>query len=289
VRPRVVGNQHPGGVTLPAMTLLGDFLKARRGRVQPSAAGLRGSGRRRVPGLRRDELAGLAGLSEHYLTRLEQGVDRNPSAQVLAALARALRLDPDETAHLFRLADAAPPPPAAAFSNPSLRAAAPTSAAAALPGMVAGDLQQLLDSWPASAAYVRNRRFDVLAANKVAMALAPLYVPGHNLVRDMFLDPAARLLFPDWPTVAAQTAAALRAEADLRDPRVAALIEELTANDDFRRLWTRHDVRPTRDEHKEFDHPVIGRLSVRRQSLTAAGAEDQVIIVYQGEDLIRLL
>ncbi|MFG1604135.1 helix-turn-helix domain-containing protein [Actinoplanes sp. NPDC049265] len=246
------------------MTLLGDFLKARRGRVQPPDAGSRG--RRRVTGLRRDELAGLAGLSEPYLTRLEQGVDRNPSAQVLAALARALHLDPDETAHLFRLAE---PPSAPA-------------------GVAPVDLQQLLDSWPASAAYVRNRRFDVVAANKVAMALAPIYGPGRNLVRDMFLDPAVRTLFPDWPTVAAQTAAALRAEADLRDPRVVALVDELSPNDDFRHLWERHDVRPTRDERKEFDHPVIGRLSLRRQSLTAAGAEDQVIIVYQGDDLARL-
>ncbi|GLY94891.1 helix-turn-helix transcriptional regulator [Actinoplanes sp. NBRC 103695] len=248
------------------MTLLGDFLKARRGRIGPADAGLPSLGRRRVPGLRRDELAGLAGLSEHYLTRLEQGVDRHPSPQVLRSLARALRLDPDEAAHLFTLARADPPPVSA--DSP-----------------VTPDLQELLDSWPDSAAYVRNRRFDVLAGNKAALALAPMYSPGHNLVRDIFLDPAARTLFPDWATVAAQTAAALRAEADLTDPRVVALVGELSVDADFRRLWALHDVRPTRAERKEFEHPVYGPLSVRRQTLTVAGAEDQVIIVYSGDVL----
>ncbi|MFF4255298.1 hypothetical protein ACFY1L_29235 [Streptomyces sp. NPDC001663] len=142
-------------------------------------------------------------------------------------------------------------------------------------------MHQLLDAGVDSPAYVRNRRFDVLAANKWARALAPMYEPGHNLARDMFFDPLARRLFPDWPEIAAQTAAALRAESDLRDPATASLIAELEADDDFRSLWARHDARPSRDELKRFLHPQVGELALRRQALTVGGAEQQVIIIYQ--------
>lgn len=241
--------------------MLGEFLKARRARVPAARADVPSATRRRVAGLRRDELARLAGISEPYLTRLEQGVDRNPSPQVLRALAEALELDADASAHLFSLAD--------------------PDSAAALDTTVSPDVHQLLDSWSHTPAYVRNRRFDVLAANKWARALAPMYEPGHNLVRDVFLDPATRDLFPDWPVIAAQTAAALRAEADLRDPRTAQLVGELETNADFRALWAQHDARPARDELKRFAHPIVGDLAVRRQALTVGGAEDQVIIVYQ--------
>ncbi|RRR70056.1 helix-turn-helix domain-containing protein [Streptomyces sp. RP5T] len=248
---------------MAADNALGEFLKARRGRVPPERAGLPGHGRRRVAGLRRDELARLAGISEPYLTRLEQGVDQHPSPQVLRALARALELDDDACAHLFTLAAPTPGPARPAQTE------------------VAADVHQLLDAWAGTPAYVRDRRFDVLAANKWARALAPMYEPGHNLVRDMFLDPACRRLFPDWPEIAAQTAAALRAEADPRDPRVGRLVSELEADEDFRRLWARHDARPSRDELKRFTHPVVGELALRRQALTVGGAEQQVIIVYQ--------
>ncbi|MFG2793717.1 helix-turn-helix domain-containing protein [Streptomyces sp. NPDC048419] len=240
---------------------LGEFLKARRGRVPPSHVDRPAPGRRRVPGLRREELAQLAGISEPYLTRLEQGVDRHPSPQVLRALARALQLDTDETAYMLALADPDPVPPSETE--------------------VARDVHQLLDAWVGAPAYVRNRRFDVLAANKQARALAPMYEPGHNLARDMFLAPEARQLFPDWPEIAAQTAAALRAEADPRDPQTALLVAELTADVDFRRLWARHDAQPSRDELKRFTHPIVGELSLRRQALTVGGAEQQVIIIYQ--------
>ncbi|MGI5259895.1 helix-turn-helix domain-containing protein [Streptomyces angustmyceticus] len=246
---------------MAADNALGAFLKARRGRVPPSHAGLPAHGRRRVAGLRRNELAQLAGISEPYLTRLEQGVDQHPSPQVLRALARALELDADAAAHLFALAGPDP-------VRPSETEVAP-------------DVHQLLDTWAGTPAFVRNRRFDVLAANKWACALAPMYEPGHNLARDMFLDPGTRRLFPDWPEIAAQTAAALRAEADPRDPRTTRLVAELQADDDFRGLWARHDARPSRDELKRFAHPVVGELALRRQSLTVGGAEQQVIIVYQ--------
>lgn len=240
---------------------LGEFLKARRGRVAPSHAGLPATGRRRVAGLRRDELARLAGISEPYLTRLEQGVDRNPSPQVLRALAQALELDADASAYLFALAVPALDPHTA--------------------GEVSPDVQQLLDTCWECPAYVRDRTFDVLAANRWARALAPMYEPGHNLARDVFLAPETRRLLPDWADIAAQTAAALRAEAPPNDPRTARLVAELETDGDFRRLWARHDVRPSRDEVKRFAHPVVGLLDLRRQALTVGGAEQQVVIVYQ--------
>ncbi|MEV4340592.1 helix-turn-helix transcriptional regulator [Streptomyces sp. NPDC049590] len=240
---------------------LGEFLKARRGRVAPADAGVPAGGRRRVAGLRREELARLAGISEPYLVRLEQGVDRHPSPQVLRSLARALELDADASAHLHALAGPAPVPPSRTE--------------------VSADVHRLLDAWTDRPAYVRDRCFDVLAANKQARALAPMYEPGSNLVRAVFLDPASRRLFPDWGEVAAQTAAALRAEADPRDPRTARLVAELETDEEFRRLWRRHETRPARDELKRFAHPVVGSLAVRRQALTVGGAEQQVIIIYQ--------
>ncbi|WP_432947432.1 helix-turn-helix domain-containing protein [Kribbella sp. CA-253562] len=241
--------------------LLGDFLKARRGRIRWDEAGLTSYGRRRVPGLRRDELAQLAGVSQHYLTRLEQGKDRNPSHQVLQALATALRLDQHETAHLFALA--APPAPSTGDAD------------------VSDEVQQLLDAWSQTPAYVRNRRFDVLAANKLAMALSPLYTPGRNLVQGMFLDTGVRSLFPDWADIAEQTAAALRAEADPRDPAVGEIVASVLADDHFRRVWEGHDVRPVRSEVKRFDHPAVGPLTLQRQALSIAGVDDQIIITYQ--------
>jgi hypothetical protein len=182
---------------------------------------------------------------------------------VVDALATALRLDPDAAAHLRAVA--------AAPSEPQQ------------PSETRVEVQQLLDSWGSTPAYVRDRCFDVLMANKAAMVLAPMYHPGRNLVRDVFRDPAARRLFLDWPDIAEQTVAALRAAADPRDPRTAALVADLQHDDEFRLLWGRHDVRPSRDEIKRFDHPDAGLLILRRQALTIAGAEDQVIIVYHPE------
>ncbi|MFG1824331.1 helix-turn-helix domain-containing protein [Microbispora bryophytorum] len=257
---------------MPGTNALGSFLKARRALVRPEDAGLPALGRRRVAGLRRDELAALAGVSLAYLTRLEQGRDRNPSEQVLDALGAALRLDADLTAHLHALARDA--------SRPN---GGPARRARERPAPGAGSL---LDAWVGIPAYLRGRRFDVLAANAPAMALAPMYRPGRNLVRDVFLDPYARALFPQWDAVAADSVAALRAVAgaDLGDPALRELVEELSAaSEDFRRLWERHDVRPTRYETKEFAHPVAGPLVLRRHSLTVAGTDGQVVIAYQVE------
>jgi hypothetical protein len=145
------------------------------------------------------------------------------------------------------------------------------------------DVQRLLDSWSGTPAYVRGPHLDVLAANRLATALSPMYAAGRNLARDMFLAPDVRKLFPDWADVAAQTVAALRAGAAPRDPEVGRLVAELEADPDFRRWWARHDVRPSRDETKHFHHPAVGPLTLRRQSLAVAGAAGQTIIVYQAE------
>lgn len=221
-------------------------------------------GRRRVAGLRRAELAALAGVSEQYLVRLEQGRDRNPSPQVLGALARALRLDDDGLAHLHQLTAPDRPP--------------------AAPEELADGMQELLDAWSGIPAYVRGRHFDVLASNALARALMPAHRPGRNLVRAVFLDPETRAWYADWPAVARSTVAALRAAvgAALDDPVLRTLVTDLSAGSEtFRRLWARHDVHPTRDETKAFNHPVIGRFPMRRHVLHVDGTHGQVIIAYR--------
>lgn len=255
---------------MSASNALGEFLKARRGLVSPQDAGVPAYGRRRVPGLRRDELAELAGVSAPYLMRLEQGRDRRPSPQVLDALARALRLDDDGAAHLRVLA--------AAEAGDATMAALGEDA-------VAPGVQHLLDDWSGAAAYVRSRRFDVLASNALACALSPFYAPGHNLIRDTFLDPAARTFFADWPTIAAQAVAGLRAAvgAHVQDAALRALVDELSVDADFRALWERHDVRAVRNDIKNFEHPDAGPLTLRRQVLSLPDADGQVVIAYYAE------
>ncbi|MEV4508453.1 helix-turn-helix transcriptional regulator [Dactylosporangium sp. NPDC049525] len=245
------------------MNDLGEFLKARRALLRPEDVGLAAIGRRRVAGLRRDELARLAGVSEQYLVRLEQGRDRNPSPQVLGALAVALRLDEGTAAHLHALA--AGPAPS-------------TVDEALAPGV-----QELLDAWTGVPAYVRNRRLDVLAGNALAVALSPMYEPGRNLLREMFLEPRVRALLPDWDDLAAGAVAALRAGADPHDPAVAALVDEVAAGSaTFRRLWDRHDARPTGQDVKRFAHPAVGELTLRRQALEVAGT-GQLVVAYQAD------
>ncbi|WP_426501961.1 helix-turn-helix domain-containing protein [Dactylosporangium sp. McL0621] len=239
---------------------LGEYLKARRGLIRPDAP----AGRRRVPGLRRPELAAAAGISEQYLVRLEQGRDRHPSEQVLAALGRALRLDGDALAHLRRLA-------------------APPSVATG-PETLADGVAELLDAWAGVPAYVRGRRFDVLAANALARALVPAHRPGRNLVRDVFRDPSMRAFYADWPAVARSTVSALRdaVGAAPGDAVLAALVSELlAASPEFGELWARHDVQPTRDEQKLFRHPSIGTFPLYRHVLHIAGTDGQVIIAYR--------
>ena len=250
---------------------IGDFLRARRELVRPEDVGLPAHGRRRVPGLRREELALLAGVSADYYVRLEQGRDRHPSEPILEALARALRLDEDATAHLHELARRSSP-----RRRPRPRAE-----------RVRPGLLQMMEAWPHSPAFITGRRFDVLAANPLAQALYPVCAARGNLVRTMFLDTdASCTIYAEYDKVAADTVAALRATAgaDVDDPALIELVGELSVKSDhFRKLWARHDVRAKTNGHKHLRHPLVGELTISYETLTVNGAEGQQLVVYQAE------
>jgi transcriptional regulator with XRE-family HTH domain len=247
---------------------LGAYLRARRDLVRPQDVGLIAGGRRRVPGLRREELAMLAGISSDYYLRLEQGRDQHPSAQILDALATALRLDAAATAHLHQLA----------------RPRARRSPRARAEGVLAG-IAQLIDQFPMPA-YVCGRYMDVLAANALARALSPNFTPGRNLLRQVFLDPGDRELHLDWERATAGVVGGLRAAAgaDPADPRLAALVGELSIRSDrFRTLWARADVGHRRDGTSHMLHPKVGELHLRREKLHIPGADGQQLIIYHAQ------
>ncbi|MGX1516342.1 transcriptional regulator with XRE-family HTH domain [Streptomyces collinus] len=241
-----------------------DFLAGRRARITPAQAGLPTGARRRVPGLRREEVAVLAGVSTEWYTRLEKGHIAGVSEGVLDAVAGALRLDDDERTYLFELARAARP----ASRTPSRRRDVE----------VPGRIQWLLDSMTMSSAFVRNGRTDIVAHNPLARAvLAPLFDSATtdrrgrpNIARYIFLDPAAPDFFVDWDAAGAATAALLRAEAG-REPRDRALRElvgELsTLSPEFRGQWAAHDVLMRHDGVKRLQHPDAGHLELTFQSL----------------------
>jgi transcriptional regulator with XRE-family HTH domain len=247
---------------------LAQFLRARRARVMPEDVGLRGGDRRRVSGLRREELAMLAGLSADYLMRLEQGRDHRPSEKVLEALARALKLDDDATAYLFALGR--PPAPVAQPRPADDESVRP-------------ELQDLLDSWTTTPAFIHGRRLDVLASNAPARALTPLSEPGTNLLRSWFLDLEDRKRYPDVEFVLTLSAAYFRANAagHLDDPRVKNLVDELwQQSDDFREIWSRHDVQSALSgEQPIYIHPTAGMLRLRVQTFPLGGAEGQTLYV----------
>ncbi len=251
---------------------LGEYLRARRELARPGDVGLpEGFGRRRVPGLRREEVAMLAGVSADYYVRLEQGRDKHPSEQVIEALAGVLGLDDDAVAHVRELARPA-----------TRRRRRPASR----PERVSDGVQRLLDSWTHTPAMVFGRRLDVLATNALGASIAACSSPGVNQVRAVFLDPEARELYPDWDTVTAETVASLRASAgaDLDDPALTELVGELSLKSpEFRRLWARHDVRPKTSGSKRFRHPLVGELTLRYESLAVNGAPGQVIVAYHAE------
>jgi transcriptional regulator with XRE-family HTH domain len=249
---------------------IGQFLRARRELVQPEDVGIESYGRRRVPGLRREELAMLAGVSVDYYVRLEQGRERHPSEQVLEALARALQLDDTAARHLQELA------------RPPTRRRRPS----ARPQRVRPGVERLMDSWTHSPAFVMGRCMDVLAANSLADALHGRSIRGINLVRSIFLEPGAQDFYADWDDVARDTVATLRALAgtDLDDPRLTELVGELSLkSEEFRRLWARHDVREKTSGTKRFVHPVVGELSLGYESFAIGGAPGQILVVYHAE------
>jgi transcriptional regulator with XRE-family HTH domain len=248
--------------------LVGEYLRARRELVRPEDVGIPDvSSRRRVPGLRREEVAMLAGVSSDYYIRLEQGRDQHPSSQVLDALARALQLDDDATAHLHRLA--APP------TRPRRKAHRPEK--------VPAGILQLIASWNQTPAYVRGRYMDVLAANPIGTALAPYYVKGANLVRVAFLDPRVRDTHANWEHVTASTVAELRllVGPDVDDPRLNELVGELSVRSErFSQLWARHDVRPKRGGTTRIDHPLVGPLELGYERLPIPDTDRQTLAVY---------
>ncbi|WP_089100021.1 helix-turn-helix transcriptional regulator [Streptomyces hyaluromycini] len=251
---------------------LGEFLRARRAALTPERAGLPDDGRlRRVPGLRREELAQLAHVSIDYVVRLEQGRTRRVSRPVLDALADALQLAPDEREYLLTLADVAP------------------TAAPRRPGRpeVAPGLRQLLATMPDVPAMILNRRMDVLAWNAGAAALltdfAALPGPERNLIRLTFLDEDVRARYADWPRAARACVAVLRMEAGRApdDPALAALIAELTDRDrDFRTWWATHQVRGPRQLTKTYHHPLAGPLTLDVHQFSVDTHPDQQLIAY---------
>jgi transcriptional regulator with XRE-family HTH domain len=254
---------------MPSSTALGQYLRARRELVHPEDVNVPTVGRRRVPGLRREELAMLAGISSDYYLRLEQGRDRHPSAQVIDALARALRLDEEATAHLHSL------------SKPSSARQSPTE-----PEQAPASIVQLIASWPNTPALVLGRHLDVLAANGLASALSPVFTPGVNLVRAVFLDPELRNFVYDWEEVAYSAVARLRALVgpDVDDPRLVELVGELSVrSDEFRRLWARHDIQFSAPRTHNFNHPLVGPLELKPERLAIIGTEGQVLIVHHAE------
>ncbi|KOV85114.1 helix-turn-helix domain-containing protein [Nocardia sp. NRRL S-836] len=250
---------------------LGEFLRARRAALDPAAAGFPDDGRlRRVPGLRREELAQLAHVSVDYVVRLEQGRTNRVSRPVLDALADALRLAADERAYLFTVADVAP--------APAPRPARPE---------VARQLRQLLDSMSDVPALVLNRRLDVLAWNAGAVALltdfGALPPAERNLVRLTFLDPDYRALYGDWARSARECVAVLRMEAGRHpgDQALSALVGELSVRDaDFRTWWASHRVRGPRQLVKTYHHPVVGTLELDVQQFSVDTHPDQELVVY---------
>ncbi|HEY0935295.1 MAG TPA: helix-turn-helix transcriptional regulator [Trebonia sp.] len=223
---------------------------------------------RRTPGLRREEVATLAGISADYYLRLEQGRDRHPSPPVLGALARVLALDATAAEYLLSLA--APRP--AKTRRPRQET-------------VPAGIRQLLAAVNLPA-FVESRIFDVPAANRLATALSPSIRPGENRLRSLFLDPAERDLHPDWAKAAADLVASFRASVgtDTEDPRVAQLVGELSLNSEqFGQVWARHDVRALAGAAVRLRHPGLGELALRREKLPVGNSGGQLLVIYHAE------
>jgi transcriptional regulator with XRE-family HTH domain len=246
---------------------LGAYLRARRELVTPEQAGLPPGGTRRVPGLRREEVALLAGISPDYYLRLERGRDRNPSPQVLESLARVLRLDEVERTYLLGLTAARP------------RATRPRR-----PERVPARVHELLAHLTIPA-FVEGRAFDVLASNPMAVALSPRLRPGENRLRSLLLDPEERAFQRDWEKATAGIVAALRTTIgdDTDNPRFVQLVGEMALSSRrFRTLWARHDVRTLEGGTVTVDHPTVGELRLHRDKLPVGGV--LLVLYYPDKD-----
>ncbi|MDX3246869.1 MULTISPECIES: helix-turn-helix transcriptional regulator [unclassified Streptomyces] len=264
----------PVGAPLDRRAELSEFLRTRRARLQPDDVGLPDFGRhRRVPGLRREELAQLAGVSVAYYTRLEQGNGRNVSAEVLDSIARALRLTDAEHAHLTHLAKP---------KHKKKQTARPQQARVSL--------RQLLTTMDSVPAYIVGRRSEILAWNRMAAAVfgdwAELPAAERNWARLVFLHPAYRDLFVDWEQKAIDIVCALRMDAGCYpdDPRLSALVGELSVkSEDFRRLWATHDVKEKSHGVKRMRHPLVGELSLNFEGFRLLDDGEQTMVTYHAE------
>jgi transcriptional regulator with XRE-family HTH domain len=254
---------------------LSEFLRSRRARLKPEDVGLPDYGRhRRVPGLRREELAQLAGVSVAYYTRLEQGNGRNVSAEVLDSIARALRLTGAEHAHLTHLA------------KPKQH----KKKASARPQQVRVALQQLIDSFENAPAYIVGRRSEILVWNRMAAAVfgdwSQMPPQERNWARMVFLKPEYRELFVEWDQKASDMVSFLRMDAGCHpdDPRLSALVGELSVkSEEFRRLWATHDVKEKSHGVKRLHHPLVGELTLSFESFKIVDDEEQSMVTYHAE------
>ena len=263
---------------MDAQSEIREFLTSRRAKITPEQAGLRtyGAGPRRVPGLRREEVALLAGVSVDYYTRLERGNATGASEGVLEGIARALRLDDAERAHLFDLARAGQ----TAVPRPRRRARQ----------RIRPSVQLMLDAMTGAPAFVRNGRLDLLAANRLGRALYSQHFDSPhqpaNSARFVFLDPRSATFYVEWERVANDVVASLRAEAgrDPYDRDLSDLVGELsTRSETFRTLWAAHDVHRHDTGVKRFHDPLVGELTVTYEALELAADPGLTMFVYTPE------
>ncbi|MDI9892438.1 helix-turn-helix domain-containing protein [Microbacterium sp. IEGM 1404] len=257
-----------------------EFLTTRRARVAPEQVGLPAGTNRRVPGLRRAEVAMLADVSVEYYAKLERGQIAGASAAVLESLSRALLLDETERMHLLDLARAADGIPTS--GRPRRRSSATVSAR---PG-----LQRTLDAITGGPAFVRDRHQNLVATNALGAAFySPVIGAGGrapNLARFQFLDPAARDFYPDWELFAQMCVGIMRVEAgrDPHDRTMQDLVGELTTRSEtFARLWSAHDVRTHGTGTKRFHHPVVGELTLAYEELAVTAEDGMALLVYTAE------
>ncbi|GAB6899123.1 helix-turn-helix transcriptional regulator [Kineosporia succinea] len=248
------------------MSDLGDFLRHSRSRIEPAEAGLAGGTLgRRVPGLRREEVAVLAGVSADYYARLEQGRERNPSAPVVDAIGRALHLSPEAREHLFRLAALNPRP-----------------AVVPPPELVAPALLDVLEAFPSAAAYVLGPALDVLAENAIAGALLSPFGRERSMPRILFTHPQTATVFTGWEMLRRATVHALRLNAGRfpHHPAIGSLVQELTASSpEFTALWNDHEVAALTRAFKVFVHPDAGRIELTYQTFEVDDAPGQQLLV----------
>ena len=245
---------------------LGEYLSARRALVTPHQAGIPAGSGRRVPGLRREEVALLAGISADYYFRLERGRDKNPSTQVLESLARVLRLDDVETEYLL-----------------SLGGSRPRGRRTRRSDRVPARLHHLLAARDIPA-FIENRYFDVVASNPLAVAFSPRLAPGHNRLRSLMLDPEEREFHDDWDSAVDEFIASFRRSLgdDTADPRAIELVGELSlASARFRSLWARHDVRQLAGGTTSVTHPVVGPMRLHREKLPV---DELILVVYYPDE-----